>query len=72
MSLTRTFELIEETRSRLKMVEILGNFFSTVMVLNPDDLLPSIYLSINQLAPAYEGEKLKKLFALKSIAFYSS
>lgn len=41
------------------MVEILGNFFSSVMVLNPEDLLPSIYLSINQLAPAYEGEKVK-------------
>uniref|UniRef100_A0A1I8MKT4 DNA ligase n=1 Tax=Musca domestica TaxID=7370 RepID=A0A1I8MKT4_MUSDO len=58
LALTRTFQLIEETRGRLKMVEILGNFFSSVIVTNPDDLLASIYLSINQLAPAYEGLEL--------------
>lgn len=58
LALTRTFQLIEETRGRLKMVEILGNFFSSVLVTNPEDLLPSIYLSINQLAPAYEGMEL--------------
>lgn len=58
LALTRTFQLIEETRGRLKMVEILGNFFSSVLATNPDDLLPSIYLSINQLAPAYEGMEL--------------
>ncbi|XP_059216449.1 DNA ligase 1 [Stomoxys calcitrans] len=58
LALARTFQLIEETRGRLKMVEILGNFFSSVLVTNPDDLLPSIYLSINQLAPAYEGLEL--------------
>ncbi|XP_073840534.1 DNA ligase 1 [Musca autumnalis] len=58
IALTRTFQLIEETRGRLKMVEILGNFFSSVIVTNPEDLLASIYLSINQLAPAYEGLEL--------------
>ncbi|XP_075151744.1 DNA ligase 1 [Haematobia irritans] len=58
LALTRTFQLIEETRGRLKMVDILGNFFSSVIVTNPDDLLPCIYLSINQLAPAYEGLEL--------------
>lgn len=55
LALTRTFQLIEDTKGRLKMVEILGNFFSSLILLNPEDLLPSIYLSINQLAPAYEG-----------------
>ncbi|XP_037806224.1 DNA ligase 1 isoform X1 [Lucilia sericata] len=58
LALTRTFQLIEDTKGRLKMVEILGNFFSSLILLNPEDLLPSIYLSINQLAPAYEGLEL--------------
>ncbi|KAM7364476.1 LOW QUALITY PROTEIN: DNA ligase 1 [Cochliomyia hominivorax] len=40
------------------MVEILRNFFCSVILQNPEDLLPSIYLSINQLAPAYEGLEL--------------
>jgi DNA ligase-1 len=29
-----------------------------VLVLSPDDFLPSIYLCLNQLAPAYEGVEL--------------
>uniref|UniRef100_A0A1A9VZR1 DNA ligase 1 n=1 Tax=Glossina brevipalpis TaxID=37001 RepID=A0A1A9VZR1_9MUSC len=58
LALTRTFQLIEETKSRLKMIETLGNLFSSIILLNPDDLLASIYLSINQLAPAYEGLEL--------------
>ncbi|KAL9924277.1 DNA ligase 1 isoform X2 [Glossina fuscipes] len=58
LALTRTFHLIEDTKSRLKMIEILGNLFSSIILLNPNDLLPSIYLSINQLAPAYEGLEL--------------
>ncbi|KAM7354629.1 DNA ligase 1-like [Cochliomyia hominivorax] len=58
LALARTFQLIEETKGRLKMVEILGNFFCSVILQNPEDLLPSIYLSINQLAPAYEGLEL--------------
>lgn len=47
--------MIEDTKGRYKMVEILANFLSSVLLLNPDDLLSCIYLSINQLAPAYEG-----------------
>lgn len=51
-------ELIEKTSARLKMVEILSNFFRSVIVLTPDDLLASVYLCLNQLAPAYEGMEL--------------
>ncbi|XP_015114979.1 DNA ligase 1 [Diachasma alloeum] len=58
IALTRTLELIEKTSARLKMVEILANFFRSVIVLTPDDLLASVYLCLNQLAPAYEGVEL--------------
>nr|XP_012224215.1 PREDICTED: LOW QUALITY PROTEIN: DNA ligase 1 [Linepithema humile] len=54
----RTLELIEETSARLKIVEILSNYFRSVIVLSPSDLLPSMYLCLNQLAPAYEGIEL--------------
>lgn len=56
--MARTFELIEGTSSRLKMIEILANFFRSVIVVSRDDLLSCIYLSLNQLAPAYEGVEL--------------
>ncbi|XP_070169027.1 DNA ligase 1 isoform X3 [Polyergus mexicanus] len=55
---TRTLELIEETSARLKIIEILSNYFRSVIVLSPIDLLPSVYLCLNQLAPAYEGIEL--------------
>lgn len=40
------------------MIEILANFFRSVIVLSPGDLLQCIYLCLNQLAPAYEGIEL--------------
>ena len=43
---------------RLKMIEILSNFFRSVTVLTPDDLRFCVYLCLNQLAPAYEGIEL--------------
>nr|XP_016930401.1 DNA ligase 1 [Drosophila suzukii] len=58
LALARTFQVIEETKGRLKMIDTLSNFFSSVMLVSPEDLVPSVYLSINQLAPAYEGLEL--------------
>lgn len=55
LALSRTFQLIEEIKGRLKMIEILSNFFRSVILLSPDDLLACMYLSVNQLAPAHEG-----------------
>ena len=37
------------------MIEILANYFRSVILLSPDDLLLSVYLCLNQLAPAYVG-----------------
>lgn len=58
LALAHTLEQIEAESSRLKIVEILSNFFRSVIVLSPDDLLPSIYLCLNKLAPAYENLEL--------------
>lgn len=55
LALAKTFEEIENTSARLKMIEILSNYFRSVLILTPDDLLPSIYLCLNELGPAYEG-----------------
>ncbi|EDS40152.1 conserved hypothetical protein [Culex quinquefasciatus] len=55
--LARTLQIIE----RLWMIEILANYFcSVVLILSPDDLLASVYLSLKPayLAPAYAGVEL--------------
>lgn len=56
--MAKTFEAIEEISGRLRMIEVLANFLRSVIVLSPNDLLPCVYLSLNQLAPAYEGLEL--------------
>lgn len=56
--MAKTFETIEGESSRLRMIEILSNFFRSVIVLSPDDLLPSVYLCLNQVAPTFEGLEL--------------
>lgn len=43
---------------RLKNVEMLCNFFRSVIILSPDDLLQCMYLCLNKIAPAYEGVEL--------------
>jgi DNA ligase N terminus len=37
---------------------IFTNLYRSVMVLTPDDLLPSVYMCLNRIAPAYEGKEL--------------
>ncbi|XP_052755638.1 DNA ligase 1 [Galleria mellonella] len=58
LALAKTLEAIEGTSARLKMVEILSNYFRSVIALTPEDLLPSIYMCLNQLAPAYHSLEL--------------
>ncbi len=57
-ALASTFRAIEETSGRLKTVEILANLFRSVITLTQDDLLPTVYLCLNRLAPAFEGIEL--------------
>ncbi|KAK9888605.1 hypothetical protein WA026_000838 [Henosepilachna vigintioctopunctata] len=57
-ALTRTLLEIEDISSRLKIIEILSNYFRSCIVLTPDSLLASLYLCLNKLGPAYEGLEL--------------
>nr|CAH8868726.1 unnamed protein product [Trichobilharzia regenti]CAH8868728.1 unnamed protein product [Trichobilharzia regenti] len=58
LSLSKTFECIEATSGRIKITEILSNFFRSVGLLSPFDLTSCIYLCLNRLGPAYEGMEL--------------
>uniref|UniRef100_A0A0V0G787 DNA ligase n=1 Tax=Triatoma dimidiata TaxID=72491 RepID=A0A0V0G787_TRIDM len=70
MALSRTLEKIEEISSRLKIVEILSNYFRAVILLSDQDLLASVYLCLNKIAPAYEGIELgiAETILMKAIA----
>lgn len=56
--MTKTLLCIEEVSARLKIIEILSNYFRSVIVLSPKDLLPSVYLCLNKVAPDYVGVEL--------------
>ncbi|XP_063590655.1 DNA ligase 1-like isoform X2 [Penaeus indicus] len=58
LALAKTMEMIESTSGRLKTIEMLANFFRSVIVLSPDDLLQCVYLCLNKVAPAFEGTEL--------------
>ncbi|XP_065200809.1 DNA ligase 1 isoform X2 [Planococcus citri] len=70
LALAKTLKKIEETSARLKIIEILSNYLRSVIVLSEDDFLPSIYLCLNSLAPAYEGLELgiADMYLMKAIA----
>ncbi|XP_043934267.1 DNA ligase 1 [Protopterus annectens] len=58
LAIARTFEKIEDESARLKNIETLSNLFRSVITLSPEDLLPCIYLCLNRIGPAYEGQEL--------------
>nr|XP_018908755.1 PREDICTED: DNA ligase 1 isoform X2 [Bemisia tabaci] len=70
MALACTLTAIEGVSARLKMISILANYFRSVIVLSPDDLLPSVYMCLNQLGPAYAGIELgvAESYLMKAIA----
>ncbi|KAG5932984.1 hypothetical protein E4U53_001135, partial [Claviceps sorghi] len=57
-ALCATFSLIEMTTKRLIIMEHCSLFLRQVMRLTPDDLLPTVLLMINKLAPDYAGIEL--------------
>ncbi|KAK3505190.1 DNA ligase [Neurospora crassa] len=57
-ALCTTFSLIEQTRKRLLIMEYCSLFLRQVLRLTPDDLLPTVLLMINKLAPDYAGIEL--------------
>ncbi|KAL5966031.1 DNA ligase 1 [Taenia solium] len=58
VAFAKTLECIESISSRLKIIEVLTNFYRSVGVLSPKELPLCIYMSINQLGPSYEGLEL--------------
>jgi len=58
LALAKTLESIEATSGRLRTIEMLSNYFRSVTVQTPADLLPSVYMTLNRLAPAWEGVEL--------------
>ncbi|XP_051779563.1 DNA ligase 1 [Erpetoichthys calabaricus] len=58
LAVARTFEKIEEESARLRIIEILSNLFRSIIVLTPQDLLPSLYLCLNRLGPSFLGLEL--------------
>ncbi|XP_035452218.2 DNA ligase 1 [Spodoptera frugiperda] len=70
LALARTLELVEATSARLKIVDTLANYLRSVLALTPEDLLASVYLCLNQLAPAYEGLELgvAESYLMKAVA----
>lgn len=67
LALARTFEIVENISGRLRTIEVLANFFRSVIILSPSDLIACVYLSLNQLAPAYEGIYTKHILLIKWI-----
>lgn len=61
IALAKTFSAIEDVSGRLKSIEIMSNYISSVMALSHEDLVKSIYLCLNKVAPDYEGIELGKL-----------
>ncbi|GAA5927283.1 hypothetical protein JCM3775_002503 [Rhodotorula graminis] len=57
-ALTATFSKIDATTKRLEISAYLTHFLVEVIQKTPDDLLKSVYLCINRLAPEYESLEL--------------
>ncbi|PKA64255.1 DNA ligase 1 [Apostasia shenzhenica] len=56
--LARALELISNESGRIVITDIICNVFRTVLSSTPDDLLPTVYLSANRIAPPHEGMEL--------------
>jgi DNA ligase 1 len=57
-SLCETFTTISTTTKRLEILSYLTSFYRTVINLTPSNLLHCVYLTINRIAPDYEGLEL--------------
>jgi DNA ligase-1 len=57
-ALCATFDTISSTTKRLEILSHLTKFYRTVIEITPDNLLQCVYLTINRIAPDYEGLEL--------------
>ena len=51
--LTRCFVLINQTQSRIKIVDTLVNLLRVIIEGDPDSLLPAVWLATNSISPPY-------------------
>ena len=51
--LTRCFILVNNTTSRIKIVDTLVNLLRTIIESDPDSLLPAVWLATNSISPPY-------------------
>lgn len=56
--LANTFEAIAETSKRLTIIHMLVNAFRAILATTPQDLLPTVYLCTNRVAPPHSGLEL--------------
>ncbi|XP_011099506.1 DNA ligase 6 isoform X3 [Sesamum indicum] len=56
--IARTFDLVEEEKGKLKATSMLCNMFRSLLVLSPEDVLPTVYLCTNKIAPEHENLEL--------------
>lgn len=56
--LARALDLISNESGRIAITDIICNVFRTVIATTPGDLLPTVYLSANKIAPPHEGIEL--------------
>ncbi|VAH04931.1 unnamed protein product [Triticum turgidum subsp. durum] len=56
--LARALDLISNESGRIVITEILSNVFRTAIATTPEDLLATVYLSANRIAPPHEGIEL--------------
>lgn len=57
-ALAQTLYCMEKTTKRLELLSIVCNYFRSVLALTPKDLVPSMYLLTNKVAPDYENIEL--------------
>ncbi|KAF2717659.1 ATP-dependent DNA ligase [Polychaeton citri CBS 116435] len=51
--LTHTFVLVNQTQSRIKIVDTLVNCLRTIIEADPSSLLPAVWLATNSISPPY-------------------
>ncbi|KAK5846948.1 DNA ligase 1 [Gossypium arboreum] len=56
--LSLAFDLISNETGRIVITDIVCNMFRTVIATTPDDLVATVYLAANKVAPAHEGLEL--------------
>jgi DNA ligase-1 len=57
-ALAQTFYAMEKTSKRIELLSIVTNYFRAVLALTPKDLVPSMYLLTNKVAPDYDNIEL--------------